>query len=730
MEDKSKFSSMKLFLVIAIALIGAVSLFGIVSCSEESDAYWASGTMGGVDWTCDGLTIDVYPSQNPEPGYESGVMGPVPGPFWWAVAFPQNPRNIVPGSVVIHEGVKSISDQAFCDTHGHGVYYDLGIWKVELPNSLEYIGARAFDSNNIQEITIPENVRYIGKDALTYNWIHWVEMKPIIPPEIDGDVFYYNHYDDDYTNVHVPAESFEQYMTAPGWCDITKRLYPYHHTYAGTQDNIDWSFCNGVLTMSKHPNAKDGIIPFWETCAWNNAWFAGHVKELVLNGGISVQERSFDKLVNLESITVNGNLVRGSLNAFDPNVNLKTITFTDKVTSIPDCCFYGCSTVTTVNLSKTIKSIGIEAFSRCSHLESITIPGSVKTIGNDAFLYCSAVGHIYFEDPSDLELGESVFCLGGGYLNPPTEMIRCIVKSPGNVMDGKLDNDPSSQVYWNVIFVYADTYGGAGIDGNIGWAIKNGTLTLEKDVSAESGEMNSYSYDQRPLWESDGNWETVSNVTIGSGVTSIGDYAFYSCKQLKELTLACDSSIERIGTSAFNNCSNLGEIIPESLSELRTIGDYAFAYCSKMYGGIDLSGCEKLTDIGMCAYLNCSNVYSISLPGSVKKIGGEAFAGCELVKSIRYYSDRWNIDSIGNRAFNLTEYGRCIVYSIDNCADHMLSDYGRSSFVYQNLYVGGDDDSDNPSADHTWFPVNWKNIFRSIVSFIEMLLRSLPIPVV
>lgn len=38
--------------------------------------------------------------------------------------------------------------------------------------------------------------------------------------------------------------------------------------------------------------------------------------------------------------------------------------------------------------------------------------------------------------------------------------------------------------------------------------------------------MNNYSRESRPVWESVAGWGNVVNVTIKSGVTSIGDFAF------------------------------------------------------------------------------------------------------------------------------------------------------------------------------------------------------------
>jgi hypothetical protein len=57
-------------------------------------------------------------------------------------------------------------------------------------------------------------------------------------------------------------------------------------------------------------------------------------------------------------------------------------------------------------------------------------------------------------------------------------------------------------------------------------------------------------------------------LTIPSGVTSIGDKAFYGCSELTSLTIP--SSVTEIGWGAFRGCSGLTSIYvyPENLPEL------------------------------------------------------------------------------------------------------------------------------------------------------------------
>lgn len=85
---------------------------------------------------------------------------------------------------------------------------------------------------------------------------------------------------------------------------------------------------------------------------------------------------------------------------------------------------------------------------------------------------------------------------------------------------------------------------------------------------------------------------------VNSGITSIGDKAFFNCVLMTSASLP--AGLTRIGSSAFENCRRLTEIvIPDGVTE---IGPMAF------------NGCERLI--------------RVTIPASVKKIGYGAFNGC------------------------------------------------------------------------------------------------------
>ncbi len=137
-----------------------------------------------------------------------------------------------------------------------------------------------------------------------------------------------------------------------------------------------------------------------------------------------------------------------------------------------------------------------------------------------------------------------------------------------------------------------------------------------------------------------------------SNINTIGECAFYGCKNLNNINLP--NSISIIGESAFANCSSLATInIP---SNLKLLFDNFFWGCSNLtefinnspnYNVIDGVLFDKTNKILISYPCGKSNNYSI--PESVTSIGESAFDNCKKLVSITLSN---NIKNINDYAFN------------------------------------------------------------------------------
>ena len=133
----------------------------------------------------------------------------------------------------------------------------------------------------------------------------------------------------------------------------------------------------------------------------------------------------------------------------------------------------------------------------------------------------------------------------------------------------------------------------------------------------------------------------LSSVLLPTTITSIGKYAFESCRGLTSIKIP--SSVTSIGKYAFESCSGLTSLtIPNSVT---SIGDNAFSDCS---GLTSLTIPNSVTSIGACAFDGCSGLTSLTIPSSVTSIGYRVFYGCSGLTSLTIPN---SVTSIGYSAF-------------------------------------------------------------------------------
>ena len=121
---------------------------------------------------------------------------------------------------------------------------------------------------------------------------------------------------------------------------------------------------------------------------------------------------------------------------------------------------------------------------------------------------------------------------------------------------------------------------------------------------------------------------TATNPTLPSGLTKVGVYAFYGCKNLALTSLP--DGVTSIGQSAFYGCTNLAlTSLPNSLT---SISDSAFYGCANLALTSLPNG---VTSIGSYAFYNCTGLTEITFKGKPNSISTSAFKGCTNLTTIR-----------------------------------------------------------------------------------------------
>lgn len=178
-------------------------------------------------------------------------------------------------------------------------------------------------------------------------------------------------------------------------------------------------------------------------------------------------------------------------------------------------------------------------------------------------------------------------------------------------------------------------------DANLSWSLtRSGVLTI-----SGSGVMQNYNPTTRPSWESESSAQ-ITSIHIESGITSIGDYAFY---QTSALDVYIPETVTHIGAYAFNKAATIvGITIPGSVT---SIGNDAFNGCTSL---TSVSISEGLTTIGERAFYGCTALQYIDFPASITNVGSGTFAWCTNLQSVRFAPGTAGV-SIGVNPFTKCE---------------------------------------------------------------------------
>ncbi len=177
----------------------------------------------------------------------------------------------------------------------------------------------------------------------------------------------------------------------------------------------------------------------------------------------------------------------------------------------------------------------------------------------------------------------------------------------------------------------------------------------------------------------------IESVQLGSNITEIGDGAFKGCKKLK--SVKCSSGTIAIGNEAFKNCTNLEKV---DLGSSISLGDRAFKGCKKLKDVTIAAGMET---IGQGAFRDCKGLKKMKLPGSVTKIGKNAFKNCVSMRTFTLGKAKKKNTKSNNKKLAL-RFGAAAKVSIgasalENCVDlrsviinSQVTKIGNSTFKY------------------------------------------------
>ena len=352
------------------------------------------------------------------------------------------------------------------------------------------------------------------------------------------------------------------------------------------------------------------------------------------------------------------------------SVTYEGVTYT--VNKIGDHAFRNCTNLTSVTIPNSVTSIGNHAFYKCTNLSSFNIPNSVTSIGEFAFSGCDLKTIIsLIEEPLMVLFGDFDPFFDDNIFN------NTILYVP----KGTIEKYMNTRVWKNFRHIEEmDSSGGEKPDNP---SIEEPGSDDGSTISGSCGETVNYSYDKASrtltifgkgaIYDYDNGsnkvpWSSyaadIQKIEIKSGITSIGYFAFYQCRNVTSLSIP--ATVGYIGSSAFEDCTSL----------------------------TSLSLNDGLLYIGGSAFEGCTGLKTLSIPSTVNSISINSFKNCKGITDVYCYAE--NVPDTHSDAFDGTPTEKSTLYVPANSVGAYRTSWPWSDF--KNIVAIGSTPADDPTS--------------------------------
>ena len=305
--------------------------------------------------------------------------------------------------------------------------------------------------------------------------------------------------------------------------------------------------------------------------------------------------------------------------AFENKTSITSLALGTNITSIGDAAFRWCYGLTNVMLGIKVASVGEYAFYGCSSLGSVTVPSSLTSIGSLAFACInSSPGSL---KAINVDANNPVYCSVDGVLfNRSTNtLIQCPVGRAGTyaIPDSVISIGYGAFYYCASL---TDVTIPASVTSIGALAFDNCSLTnitIGTNV-ASIGYCGFFDCNR------------LIRVKIPASVTNLAEFAFGPCSSLTAIDVDTNNSAYcSVDGVLFNKNKTTLVQFPAGLagsyvipSGVTSIGDAAFYVCASL---TNITAPSSVTNIGEYGFAFCYALTGLCLPGNAPHLGGDAF---------------------------------------------------------------------------------------------------------
>ena len=450
-----------------------------------------------------------------------------------------------------------------------------------------------------------------------------------------------------------------------------------------TSDDGKILYNKDKTTLIAYPSATgDVTIPVGVTEIGGSAFFGctGLTSVKIPDSVITIGDQAFRNCTGLTSVEIPDSVTTiGGDNGgyvFSGCTGLTSVKIGDSVTTIGFYAFSGCSSLASMTIGNSVTTIRNDAFNGCVGLTSVTIGGNVTEIGNDAFNGCTGL--------TSVEIPDSVTFIGNSVFSGCSSLTTVNYKGTQEELEKITDINQFGNATINY---YSFKVKSDNVSTKIS-GLGEGSYTI-----IVTGEISDATIsDIKGALRSNSNAKVNLDLSETTGLKEIVGSAFFACKSLTSVTIG--NSVESIGKEAFQDCKNLTSVTIGN--GVTSIGDEAFYFCKSLTNVTIGNG---VTSIGDSAFYNCSSLTSVTIPDSVTSIGNDAFDNCSSLTSVTIGN---SVTSIGNEAFyfcksltsviipdSVTSIGDWAFYNCSSLASVTFEDTSTWYYTEDENYTGG-----------------------------------------
>ena len=307
------------------------------------------------------------------------------------------------------------------------------------------------------------------------------------------------------------------------------------------------------------------------------------------DGITSIGSSAFSDCSYLTEIKIPDSVSRLESYLFNSCVRLTSVSIPNTIEYVDAYAFYGCSAlpynaydnayylgneenpylvlikakntnITSCEINDGSRTLSQYSFKDCSLLNEISVPSNVVYINEDSFAGCSSLSAINVEEENT-----NYTSIDGLLVDKNKTKIIDIPQAITKISIPDSFTSIEADAFYSCTSLEELTLPGL-FNHYLGYYFRNNSYDNSYDnsyvpkslkkVTINSGDIPGYAFS---------NCSSLTSITIGNNVTSIGNFAFSYCSSLTSITIP--GSVTSIGSSAFSGCSSLTSVFYKGTAE-------------------------------------------------------------------------------------------------------------------------------------------------------------------